>query len=146
MTVTNPTPDKYYTLSTPTTPPKLLSSSSSRDPTLTPATEASPHNRVYFTTTLNPGYFRIHTRALGNDYSLGFIREGGEKKTMRWFGSGSYKDQYWRLDAWSDGTVRLSDWYHGEEAHLDVSKNGEGLVVEKGDKATHIGIRKAYTE
>ncbi|KAF2401115.1 hypothetical protein EJ06DRAFT_529274 [Trichodelitschia bisporula] len=138
MTIINPTPNKTYILSNTSTGTSLLFSSHEyfKAAPLTPSTEPSPHNHIYFIpTTDNPSYCRIHTRALGDNWSLGVIKPIKRKLHFYKTGEGNYSDQYWRLDTWGDGTVRLSNGDTGEEVRLDVDTGTKVPFMGKGERS-----------
>ncbi|KAF2401120.1 hypothetical protein EJ06DRAFT_555742 [Trichodelitschia bisporula] len=135
MATTTPTPNTNYTLSnTYTGTSQLFSSSPSKDPTLTRSISPSPHNRVYFTPTSTPNYFRIHTRALGDNYSLDVTNDAGVESTKLHFAeTGDFSGQFWRLHGWGDGTVKLSNMFTGEGAHLDVYADSQVPFLGRDD-------------
>jgi hypothetical protein len=128
-----PIPQILYTLTNSYTSASYQLASSSKNLVLEPTSPFVNH-QWYLTPTDKSKYYRLHTAASGTSYALDVKNTDGEKSTQLCFAkTGDYSGQFWRLDAWGDGTWRLSNDFTGKKMHLDVYADTYEPHLAKGD-------------
>lgn len=75
----------------------------------------------YFEETGTSNMYRLHTVAIGDVMALDVANTNGTASTeLRFYSTGSYTGQFWRLDAWANSGYRFANNFTGADVHLDV--------------------------
>ncbi|KAF3936768.1 Obscurin [Dactylella cylindrospora] len=115
-------------------PERALGSPSTTEVTMVDSDEIDNTNQWKFAETSRPGYYRLHTVEGGTSKALDVINDNGtDSKHVHMARTGNYSGQFWRLDSWGDGTLRLSNTFTGTGKHLDVYADTYGPHLAPGN-------------
>jgi hypothetical protein len=88
----------------------------------------------YFEETELDDYYRLHTEDKGDEYSLStYNYEGSQTTDLRFRATEDIDAQYWRLDAQSDGNVKVSNSRAGSGSYLNIEDGTLKPFLAQGD-------------
>jgi len=125
---------KYALTNSLTGASKVLASALNNDSVIIESAGAGDNLQWYFTETNITGRFRLHTVQKGDSNALDvFSYNGLNTIGLHFYNVGDYTGQYWRLDEWGDGTIKMSNNFTGPDILLDVASDTLEPTLAGGD-------------
>ncbi|KAF2249311.1 hypothetical protein BU26DRAFT_519429 [Trematosphaeria pertusa] len=113
---------------------KALASTGSNDSLLIEPTDSGDSQLWYFTPSALEDHFRLHTIQKGDFAALDVYNYNGRNSLdLHFYANQELTGQYWRVDDWGDGSVRLSNNFTGPDIHLEVNADNWKLTLAGGD-------------
>lgn len=125
---------KYALTNSLTGASKVLASALNNDSVIIESAGTGGNLKWYFTETNITGRFRLHTMQKGDPNALDIFSYNGLNTIgLHFYNVGDYTGQYWRLDDWGDGTIKLSNNFTGPDMLLDVANDTLKPTLAGGD-------------
>ncbi|KAI0533108.1 kinase-like domain-containing protein [Xylaria digitata] len=113
---------------------RILGSPDSRQLTMVDIAHCDASSQWMFRETSRPGYYYMHTVKTGTSRAVDVLNDqGAESKHMILTETGMQTGQFWRVDAWGDGSYHFSNLFTGEDNHLDAYFDTYGLHLAPGN-------------
>ncbi|OCK87390.1 uncharacterized protein K441DRAFT_623029 [Cenococcum geophilum 1.58] len=125
---------KYALTNSLTGASKVLASALNNDSVIIESAGTGDNLQWYFTETNITGRFRLHTMQKRDSTALDIFSYNGLNTIgLHFYNVGDYTGQYWRLDDWGDGTIKLSNNFTGPDMLLDVANDTLKPTLAGGD-------------
>ncbi|KAF2188029.1 hypothetical protein K469DRAFT_704302 [Zopfia rhizophila CBS 207.26] len=114
---------------------KVLASSRDNEQVVVESAGTNDNQLWYFMETNVSGTYRMHTVQKGDAQVLEVLNFYGVKSLgLHFFNTGPSTGQYWRLDEWDDGSVKITNEFSGPDIHLGVTEGSLEPTLAGGDK------------